>query len=189
MIFITFYGKAKTEPAFKAGKLMTVPLMVLAVLSLIGGFVEMPDSFGNIHPFSDLIENTLPAIVLKAGASQELLFQLLSAIIALTGIYLAYLLYFKKSAFAESFSQTWIYKFFYKGWGFDKLYDSLFVKPIVWLAEIDKNDFIDWWSIGLSRLTLFVNRLISPTQNGKLRWYLMSFVIGIALILTYMIYK
>ena len=189
MIFITFYGEAKTEPAFKPGKLMTVPLIILAVLSLVGGFVEMPETFGNIHLFSNLVDNALPVIAVKNNENQELIFQLLSAIIALTGIYMAYLIYFKKPALGQSFNHSRINKFFEKGWGFDKLYDILFVKPIVWLSVIDKDDFFDWWSIGLSRLTIHTNRLLSITQNGKLRWYLMSFTIGIAIILTYMLNK
>jgi NADH-quinone oxidoreductase subunit L len=107
----------------------------------------------------------------------------------LTGIYLAYLFYFKKPAMAQSFGHSKLNKFFEKGWGFDKLYDTLFVKPIVWLSVIDKDDFFDWWNIGISRLALLLNRLLGITQNGKLRWYLMSFAIGIALILTYMLIK
>ena len=189
MIFLTFYGEAKTEPSFKPGNLMTVPLIILAILSLIGGFVEMPGSLGNIHLFSNLVDNTLPGITVKADSIQELLFESLSAIIAMTGIYLAYIFYYKRPALAESFNRSRVNNFFEKGWGFDKLYDILFVKPIVWLAETDKNDFFDWWSIGLSRLTVLISRLVSITQNGNLRWYLMSFVIGIALILTYMINK
>lgn len=189
MIFITFYGEAKTEPAFKPGKLMTVPLIALAILSLIGGFVEMPGSLGNIHLFSSLVDNTLPEIVVTANSNKEFLFQSLSAIIALTGIYLAWLFYYKRAAPAKSFPHRSINHFFEKGWGFDKLYDILFVKPVVWLSDIDRKDFFDWWSIGLSRLTVLTSRLISVTQNGNLRWYLMSFVIGIALILTYMINK
>ena len=128
-------------------------------------------------------------VVTKGSDSQELLFQSLSAIIALTGIYIAYLIYFKKPSLSEPFSHSRIDKFFEKGWGFDKLYDSLLVKPIVWLSVIDKNDFFDWWNIGVSRLALLLNRLLGITQNGKLRWYLMSFAIGIAMILTYMICK
>lgn len=189
MIFLTFYGQAKSEPSFKPGKLMTVPLIILAILSLIGGFVEMPGSLGNIHLFSNLVDNTLPGILTKANAHQELLFQLFSAIIVVTGIYLAYIFYYKRPALAESFNRSSINNFFERGWGFDKLYDILIVKPIVWLAETDKKDFFDWWSIGLSRLTVLISRLVSITQNGNLRWYLMSFVIGIALILTYMINK
>ena len=102
MIFITFYGEAKTQPSFLPGKLMTVPLIILAVLSLFGGFVELPASIGNIHLFSNLVDNTLPAIVTKAGEGNELLFQALSAIIALSGIYIAYLIYFKKPALVRT---------------------------------------------------------------------------------------
>jgi NADH-quinone oxidoreductase subunit L len=189
MIFITFYSEAKTQPSFSPGKLMTVPLIILAVLSLVGGFVELPASFGNFHLFSNLVDNTLPVVVVKSSENQEFLFQSLSAIIAIAGIYIAYLIYFKKPALSEPYSHSIINKFFEKGWGFDKLYDIFIVKPVVWLSVIDKDDFFDWWSIGLSRLALLLNRLLSFTQNGKLRWYLMSFAIGIALILTYMIIK
>ena len=185
MIFIVFFGETKTQPSFNAGKLMTVPLVILAVLSLIGGFVEIP----LFHPFSTLIENSLPAVIVRNSGAIEFLFQSISAIIALTGIYLAYLIYFKKPVFTESFNHSRLSKFFEQGWGFDKLYDLLLVKPIVWLSEIDKNDFFDWLNIGLSMLVLLFNRLLSFTQNGKLRWYIMSFAIGIAIILTYMLYK
>jgi NADH-quinone oxidoreductase subunit L len=189
MIFITFYGEAKTQPSFLPGKLMTVPLIILSVLSLVGGFVELPSSMGNIHLFSNLVENTLPAIVTKEKEHSELLFQMLSAVIALTGIYLAYFFYYKKPALSAPFSHSRLNRFFERGWGFDKLYDTLFVKPIVWLSLIDKNDFFDLWNIGLSRLTLLFNRLLSITQNGKIRWYLLSFTIGIAIILTYLLFK
>jgi len=189
MIFITFFGEAKTQPAFNPGKLMIVPLIILAVLSIVGGFVELPGSIGNFHLFSNLVDYTLPVVLVKDNGNLEFLFQSLSAIIVLTGIYLAWLIYFKKPALAESFNHSRLNKFFERGWDFDKLYDILFVKPIVWLAEIDKDDFFDWWNIGLSKLALLINRLLSITQNGKLRWYLMSFAFGIALILTYMLNK
>jgi NADH-quinone oxidoreductase subunit L len=187
MIFITFYGEAKTQPTVIPGKLMTIPLIILAALSLFGGFVELPASIGNIHLFSNLVDNTLPTVVIKAGENKEFLFQLLSAIIALAGIYIAYIIYFKKPSLSEPYSHSRINKFFEKGWGFDKLYDTLFVRPIVWLSVIDKNDFFDLWNIGLARLALLFNRFLSYTQNGKMRWYLLSFVIGIAVILTYML--
>ena len=189
MIFITFYGEAKTQPSFLPGKLMTIPLIVLACLSVLGGFIELPASFGNIHMFSDLINNTLPVVEVSKNEHLEILFQVLSSIIALSGIYLAYLIYLKKPEFSDSFSHGKLNKFFENGWGFDTLYNTILVKPIVWLSVIDKDDFFDWLNIGVSKITLLLNRLLSFSQNGKLRWYLMSFVIGIALILTYMIIK
>jgi NADH-quinone oxidoreductase subunit L len=187
MIFITFFGEAKTEPSFLPGRLMTIPLIILAVLSVIGGFVELPASIGNIHLFSNLVDNTLPAVITKGDEHTELIFQAMSAIIALSGIYIAYLIYFKKPSLSEPFSHSRLNKFFEKGWGFDKLYDTLIVRPVVWLSVVDKNDFFDLWNKGLSRLALFFNRILSVTENGKLRWYLLSFAIGIAIILTYML--
>ena len=189
MLFITFFGEAKTQPAFLPGKLMTIPLIILAILSVVGGFVELPGSLVKLHLFSNLVGNTLPAVVVKETGHSEIMIQSLSALIALAGIYLAYLIYYKRSTLSESFSHSRLNKFFEKGWGFDKLYDILFVKPVVWLSEVDKDDIFDWLNKGISRLALIGNRLLSVTQNGKLRWYLMSFTIGIILILTYMICK
>jgi NADH-quinone oxidoreductase subunit L len=189
MIFITFFGDAKTEPSFLPGKLMTVPLVILAALSLFGGFIELPASIGNLHLFSNLVDNTLPAVVTKTAEGNEFLFQALSAIIALTGIYIAYLIYLKKPSLSEPFSHSRINKFFEKGWGFDRLYDFMFVKPVVWLSLIDKNDFIDYWNKWLSKLALAGNRMLSITQNGRIRWYLLSLAIGIAVILTFMLTK
>jgi NADH-quinone oxidoreductase subunit L len=189
MIFIAFFGEAKTHPSFLPGKRMTIPLIILAALSVFGGFIELPESFGNIHLFSSLVDNTLPETIARETGRSEILFQSLSSLIVLTGLYLAYVIYLKKPAISESFNNSRLNKFFEKGWGFDRLYDFLFVKPAVWLAEIDKDDIFDWLNIGISKLAILSNRLLSFTQNGKLRWYLMSFTIGIALILTYMILK
>jgi len=56
-------------------------------------------------------------------------------------IYFAYIVYFKKPSLSEAYSFSRLNKFFEKGWGFDKLYDTIFVKPIVWLSVIDKMIF------------------------------------------------
>ncbi len=189
MIFITFFGEAKTEPSFMPGKLMIIPVSVLAFLSVAGGFLETPAWLGNIRVFSNLVDNTLPDVVLRNTALPETFFQVLSALIVIVGIYIAYIVFLKKPKAGEAFSRTWLHGFFEKGWGFDRMYDILIVKPVVWLSEIDKNDFFDWLNKGLSQLALLLNKLLVMTQNGKLRWYLMTFAIGIALILTYMLIK
>lgn len=187
MIFITFFGESKTEPTFIPGKLMTVPLIVLSVLSVIGGFIELPSSMGNLHLFSDLVNNALPKVVLGGHENLEWLFQLISGLIAISGIYFAYRFYYRKPAFIESFNHSKINHFFEKGFEFDKLYDVVLVKPIVWLSEIDKKDIFDQLNIFIANAALFANSKLVKTQSGKLRWYLILFGVGIALILTYMI--
>lgn len=187
MIFITFFGEAKTMPSFKEGKLMTIPLIILAVLSVVGGFIELPASMGTVHLFSGLVNNTLPEAVIKNVENVEWLFQLISSLIALSGIYLAYRFYFKKPKYIETFRHSRLNHFFETGFGFDKVYNTIFVHPVVWLAEIDKKDIFDHLNISIAKLAILGNRVLSLTENGKLRWYILSFVIGISLILTFMI--
>ncbi len=187
MVFITFFGEINTEPVKTPGRLIQVPLIILAVLSLIAGFIELPESIGHIHLFSGFLSSLLPAVGLAANESLELTFQLITVIISLSGIYLAYRLYYRKSSFAASFNHSPVNEFFLKGWQFDKLYDVLFVKPFVWLAEIDKSDFVDVISKGLSGIVVGLNKLLSITQNGLLRWYVMALAIGVAIIVSILI--
>jgi NADH-quinone oxidoreductase subunit L len=187
MIFVTFFGEAKIEPSRKPDNFMIVPMVILAILSLVGGFIELPENFGPVHLFSNMVNTVLPVTVLKQESGSELLFQFLSAVISLTGVFIAYLFFYRKSAFAERLGHSRLSNFFYHGWEFDWLYNKLVVQPVVWFCEIDKNDFFDLWSKGLASLAVYFNGLLSLTQNGKLRWYAMALVIGIVLILTIML--
>ena len=138
--------------------------------------------------FSRLLSNALPVVSLKRSLEWEPFFQIISGIISLGGVYLAYLLFLKKISFAQKLYSEPIASFFFKGWGFDKLYDLLFVKPYVWIATINKSDFMDYFNQSLAWLTIFFNRSLSLTQNGRLRYYIIALTIGIAVILTYMMH-
>jgi NADH-quinone oxidoreductase subunit L len=186
MVFITFFGETKTQPDHQPGKLIVIPIVTLAVFSLLAGFIELPESMGTLHLFSNVLNTLLPAVILSHENVSEVFFQLLAAVISLSGIYLAYLLYLRKPALAGSFTKSRISNFFYKGWGFDWVYDIVFVKPVVWLADIDKNDFIDLFSKGIAMVTISFNKALSLMQNGKVRWAVMAFAIGIVFILTIM---
>ncbi len=187
LVFIAFFGEMETEPHHNAGKLMTIPLVVLAVLSLIGGFIEIPENMGPVHLFSKLFDHVLPVVSTGEEGHSELIFQIISAIVSLGGVYLAYLLFYKKSSLATRFRNSNLNKFFLSGWRFDRVYDILFVKPVVWLSEIDKKDFVDLIYTSIAKATEYINLLFSKTQNGKLRWYVLFLTIGVAVLLTLMI--
>jgi NADH-quinone oxidoreductase subunit L len=187
MIFVTFFGENKTQPTHKPGFLMVFPLIILAILSLAGGLIELPENLGPVHLFSNLMKSVLPGTLLAGNNVPESLFEIFSAVISVGGVYLAYLIFFKKSLFRSSFRNTRICDFFFKGWGFDWFYDKAFVRPVVWLSEIDRKDFIDGVYSFIANGTGYLNLLISKTQNGKLRWYLMVLTAGIILVLTIML--
>jgi NADH-quinone oxidoreductase subunit L len=58
------------------------------------------------------------------------------------------------------------------------------VQPFVYLARVNKNDFLDKINEGMVSGSNFFNRIFAFTQNGVMRWYIMGIVIGAVLILS-----
>lgn len=187
MVFITFFGEAKTKISHVPGMRITVPLMILAVLSLAGGFIELPHTLGHFTLFSDYLSPLLPAVTLKEGIeTTEWTIQFITAALALGGVYFAYILYVKQPQLSDEIkSSTFeLHQFWFRGWDFDALYNLMFVRPFVFLSRINKNDVIDQFYTGLMQITEYFNSAFVKTQNGILRWYVMSIVVGAILILT-----
>ncbi|NQX42562.1 NADH-quinone oxidoreductase subunit L [Pedobacter steynii] len=187
MMILTFWGEMKTAPGQQPGKLMTVPLVILAFLSIFAGFLELPHNFGPFSPFSDLLHQVLPETSLKSGISGELLFQLLAFLATFSGIYIAYIFWYKQPQRIEKLKQSEtmmrLYRFWLSGWGFDKLYHLAFVRPVIFIANINKNDVVDKIYQGITLMTVYLYRILSFTQSGSLRWYIMGLVIGAIIIL------
>jgi NADH-quinone oxidoreductase subunit L len=189
MVFLTFFGQEKKSPTQPPGLLMTIPLIVLSILSIVGGFIELPADMGHFALFSEFINKTLPPTVENSvGNNTEMLFQVISGLVALAGIGIAYKYYFDKPFPAAEPKRNAIQTFFYSGWDFDLLYNTLLVRPVVYLSQIDKNDFIDRFYTALASLTMLLNKLLSATQNGRLRRYAMVLAIGAIITLTIILY-
>lgn len=187
MVIVTFFGEEKGHVQHLPGSRMTVPLLVLAVLSTVGGFVELPHTFGHLTLFSDFLSPVLPEVHLREGIeNREWVIQLIAAAVALSGVFLAYLFYIARPAMAREIrsSTQVLYKFWFNGWGFDAFYNTLFVKPYTWLATANKQDVIDRFYDGLVATANFFNRMFSFTQSGVMRWYLMGIVVGAIILLT-----
>jgi NADH-quinone oxidoreductase subunit L len=184
MVFLTFFGEAKSHLDHRPGLSMKLPLVVLAVLSIIGGFIELPLTLGGLHLFSDFMEGTFgpPAEMAEPAIRTELLLQIVSAIAALAGVYIAYLFYRQRPALAEqvansSFGKP-LQRLWFIGWGFDWLYDRLFVRPYYWLAQANKSDLTDLLPTGIARLSEALYYGLSRTQTGNIRLYALVIALG-----------
>jgi NADH-quinone oxidoreductase subunit L len=183
MVFITFFGDAKQEVHKRPGWRMQIPLIVLGVLSVVGGFVELPDTLGNVPLFTNFMHTALPALArTSAGVSAELILQIIAAVVSLTGILAAYLLFIRAPNLVSSAVRTaWgdvLHRFWFAGWGFDWLYSTLIVRPFAWLAHVNKDDVIDLIYQGIAWLSQALHHLFSLTQTGKVRWYAMGIAAG-----------
>jgi NADH-quinone oxidoreductase subunit L len=193
MVFVIFFGRAKPlvqemSPLPKLGLGMGLPLVTLAVLSVVGGLVELPDTLGGLALFSNFMQTALPPLEAgHAGLGLELTLQIIAAVVSLGGIYLAYLFYIQRPQLARSVGQTgWgdaLHRFWLAGWGFDWLYERLFVRPFVWVARINRDDVIDLAVDGLVSLNRALFRLLSRTETGQVRWYAASIVLGAVIVI------
>lgn len=187
MVFVTFFGKEKLGLSIRPGRRMIVPLIVLALFSIIGGFIELPVTLGNVPLFSNFLTSVFPTSSEHAAESMELLLQLVASLVSASGIVLAYVLYLRRPAFAEKFATArateTLRRFWFAGWGFDSLYDALFVKPFHWIAKINKDDLIDSGYDGIVTMNTALHRVLSKTQNGSIRWYAMGIAVGVVVFL------
>ncbi|HEX2976295.1 MAG TPA: NADH-quinone oxidoreductase subunit L [Bacteroidales bacterium] len=187
LVFIVFFGETKTGHVHEAGFHMKVPLVVLAILSVVGGFIELPRNLGPVHLFSGLFGNSLPNVSLSKDESSEIIIQVISAVISVGGIFLAWKLFAGERTATSRVNESRIMKFFRRGWGFDTLYDTLLVRPYRWLSGINKHDFINSFNYGIENTAIFFSSLFTLAQNGKIRWYVLFLTLGVVVILAFMI--
>ena len=168
MIFVVFFGEAHTEVTKRPGLAMRIPCFVLALLSIVAGYVKMP--------FGRFLETVLPwSEGTHAIPITELASEVIAGSVFVLGVYLAYIFFLRKrsyaAAMASSAAGNALHRFWFSDWGMDWLYDRLFVQPLVWFARVDKSDFIDGFYTGVARLNEFAWGVLRRTENGRLRWY------------------
>jgi NADH-quinone oxidoreductase subunit L len=75
-----------------------------------------------------------------------------------------------------------LHRYWFSGWGFDALYDRILVRPYVFLARIDRDDIIDSFFDLISWFGGLAHRVLSITQNGRMRTYAAGLAIGAAVV-------
>ncbi|TWH76796.1 NADH dehydrogenase subunit L [Azomonas agilis] len=176
LIFITFHGEAKTDAHSGHGLSHHLPLLVLIVLSTaVGAWITPP------------LHGVLPESVGHAGGDAKHTLEFVSGGIAVAGILIAALLFLGKRTLVTKLAQTTVGRklsaLWYAAWGFDWLYDLLFVKPYLLVCRALGKDPVDQGIGVLPYLVRQGNALTVRTENGQLRWYALSLVAGGVLLL------
>jgi NADH-quinone oxidoreductase subunit L len=176
LIFIVFHGEAKTEAHGGHGIAHHLPLIVLIILStFIGAWITPP------------LAGVLPESAGHAGGEAKHSLEIASGAIALAGILLAALLFLGKRRFINALAKSAPGRFFgtwwYHAWGFDWLYNWIFVKPYLAITHLLRSDPIDKALVIVPLLARAGNLTLSLTENGRLRWYAASIVGGAVLLL------
>ncbi|MDD5250705.1 MAG: NADH-quinone oxidoreductase subunit L [Rhodocyclaceae bacterium] len=183
VVFVAFLGESTRRIVRRPGWRMGLPLVVLSALSVVGGLVEMPPMLGNRPLLSNFLRPVLPPVgALPGAAGFETALSLLAFIATVAGVYAAYRGYVRRAGWfvriVGSHAGTIVNGFLLGGGGFDALYEKLLVRPFVQLAHWDRRDFVDAAYAGLARLCRVLYRLLSVTQNGRVRRYAAGIVVG-----------
>jgi NADH-quinone oxidoreductase subunit L len=182
LVFMVFFGRCKREPQRKAGFAMGLPLVVLAFFAIFAGAIELPQNIYGVTLLSGWLGLVLPSAPLRLGAPSLGALQIASGVASVAGIFLAWVLYRRKTVVVRLLAVVppWrqIRRFWQAGWGFDWLYDRLFVRPFVYLARINRRDFIDGFYGAIGEASKLAGAGLSFTQNGKVGWYVVFLAVG-----------
>jgi len=175
LIFIVFHGEEKTPAHAGHGFAHTVPLAVLLLLSTAVGAM--------IHP---PLAGVLPETVVTDESPKHWL-ETISVAVAISGVGIAAWLFLPvQKPLQTVFEQRWahgvrcVWKY---AWGFDVLYDRVFVRPYLWLVHANRRDAIDVLVESIPALMRKGHDVLSVTENGLVRWYAASIAAGAAAIL------
>jgi NADH-quinone oxidoreductase subunit L len=183
LVFIVFFGDETSHVDHPPGRRILIPLAILAVLSIVGGFVETPSYLGHVTLFSDLTGTALPAVDYAIHDHHvEHLLQGVVAGITLIGVVLAFFLYLKRPSIPAAIKASpfgaRLTRFWLTGWGFDTLYDRLVVRPFVGLAHVLRGDPFDGISSTFGRVADAGHSALSRTQDGRIRTYAFGIALG-----------
>jgi len=176
LIFIAFHGEAKTEAHAGHGISHWLPLGVLIVLStFVGAWITPP------------LAGVLPQSAGHAGGEAKHALEITSGAIAIAGILLAAMLFLGKRRLVGAIANSGIGRvlsaWWFAAWGFDWIYDKLFVKPYLLISHLLRKDPVDR-GIGLiPRMARGGHLAMSKTETGQLRWYTASIAVGAVLVL------
>jgi NADH-quinone oxidoreductase subunit L len=202
LIFLTFFGAQRYDEhhvhVHESPWSMLGPLVVLAVLSVIGGWVAAPALWGGPDYFAEFLgpvfgsaEGARAASEGAVGANQlELILAVVAVVAALIGIAVAYWLYLRQPSRPERLAKSLkpAYNTLLNKYWVDELYNAAVVQPLVWISRQ-----ILWRGVDVGVIDGTVNGVadgltgigdgVRHTQSGNTRSYAVWVVVGALVIL------
>lgn len=208
-VFMTFYGKSRVEHdvahhLHESPPLMTVPLIILAFLSLVGGLVGIPIIQGG-HLFGDFIGPIFaPAkAIIDHGAhhaehpsvAAELILMAISVGIAIFGLLVARFMYITSPESPDRViaRMPGLHKLVYNKYWIDELYDLLFVNSIVEFSRLLWKKFdetvIDGAVNGVATVVQAFGSILRLLQTGFVKDYALSILVGAIVVISYLVLR
>lgn len=199
LLFLTFYGsfrgtKEQAHHLHESPASMTIPLVVLATLSVIAGFIGMPAVFHVSHQLDKFLEpvfyqSEMHMLPNHLSHTTEIILMLVATVVALLMIYIAYNKFVKRAEIpAEDAAIKGTQKIIYNKYYVDELYASIITKPLDWLSgvfhKVIDNQIIDGFVNGIGKSFVWTSGIVRQIQTGSIGFYILIMVAGVIAILT-----
>ena len=208
LVFMTFHGECRITPKAKdhlheSPMVIVFPLIVLAILSAVGGFLGIPkllgDLFGGVpnkfehflapvFEFSEEYTKAHSHVVAHHSAGLEWGLMGLSVVIAVVGIAIAYVMYIQNNTLPGKFTATFpaLHRAVFNKWYIDELYDFLFVNPCKALGNFLWKGFdvlvVDGIVNGVGKVVMGLSAALKGLQSGYTHNYALGMALGAVVI-------
>jgi NADH-quinone oxidoreductase subunit L len=199
LIFMTFFGESRMEPevekhVHESPWSMVAPLSILAVLAFAGGFIGFPPEGGVFHHYLEPVfepANHILGIEHHGLAAIDYILMVVSVVVALAGIGLAYLFYMvKPNELPRKAGEIAgpLYRAIFNKWYIDQIYDAIVINPIIngsrWLWRTVDAGLIDGTVNGVGKVWELAGRTVRPAQTGGVHNYAAVMFIGVFVVIS-----
>lgn len=214
LVFMTFFGKCRIKEGaekhlHESPMVIVIPLIVLALLSIVGGYIGVPKLIGDVFGgIPNYLEHYLEPVFANANAymqanthaehhSHAVEWGLMgfSVLVALIGISLAAMLYLVNPELPKKFTSAFpaLHRAVYNKWYIDELYDFLIVNPCKSLGNFLWKGFdvlvVDGLVNGVAHLVMAFGGVARYMQTGQIYNYAWTMAFGVVVIVGYYLFK
>ena len=199
LIFMTFYGTSRVDSdrlhhVHESPPAMTIPLIALAVLSIAGGWVGLPEGLLWGNAFARFLAPVVGTFKPIEGAS-ELVLSGAASFASLIGIAIAYVMYIRLPGlpFILSWQFGKLYKLLLEKYHIDELYNLVVTRPLFWISTYVLNRAVDSFAIdgvavGAGLTVETGGEIARRAETGNVQTYAFVYLLGAVGIAAYYLY-
>ncbi|MFZ4784498.1 MAG: NADH-quinone oxidoreductase subunit L [Flavobacteriales bacterium] len=198
LYFLTFHGKFRgthdqEHHLHESPKVMTIPLVILAIASTIGGFMGFPHELGHSmhvsHWLDHFLEDTIVMNAMSMHLDTEIILMVVATLVAVLSTWYAWNKYKNKGELALEDNQIkpGLHRILFNKYYIDELYDKVIRTPwdkiSVFFSSIVEHHFVDGLVRQVSQIPAGLGSVLRLVQNGKMVSYILAMIAGLIIIL------
>ncbi|NTW49364.1 MAG: NADH-quinone oxidoreductase subunit L [Chlorobiales bacterium] len=194
---LTFLGEPRWEKGHhphESGPLMTFPLWVLGILSLVGGLIGLPPVLQEHNWIDGWLSSSVAGAEFHLSHTTEWALIIVSGVVSVISLYVSYVIYTQKLEFATTFrsSLSGLHALFFNKYYIDELYEKAIVRPIQSISEqglfwFDKF-IIDGAVNGIGSTFMSLGHAFKKLQTGQTQSYALAITLGLVIIIFYIVF-